>query len=54
MQILPPANPYAIHNDHDYFVPSPADHFLAECGLVSMSELKVQCVEIDTHVDKKL
>lgn len=54
MQIIPPANPYAITQDHDYLHETPETTFLKQFGLQDISDEYVQCTERKTVADKKL
>lgn len=54
MQIVPPANPYAFNNDHDYMKVSPAEHFLASSGLKTVTEQERKSIEKNTRDNVKL
>lgn len=53
MHVFPPANPYGLFCDHDYCALRPDEDFLEKLGVVSISPIQRQCIEIDTQDSRK-
>ncbi len=49
LQLCPPANPYALSHDHDYFELTAEDHFMESYNITSISDPEIALIEQRTR-----